>query len=359
MPGIVTVTMAPAIDLTYRVGAVLPGAVNRATAVTRELSGKGVNVSHAVALAGERTRAVLPLGEHDSADLRAPWLSPVPTAQRVRINVTMATADGLTTKLNAPTPTLTPDELDAVLARAVDDSAELDADWLLIAGSVPRLSTGSEISIGEVIERLADRTTARIAVDTSGSALELVLTEALPRVALIKPNTHELAEATGRSLTSLGDVREAAAALVARGCETVYVSMGEDGALAVTADGSWWAHATPPGIVNTTGAGDASLAGFLVAGSPDRSESWRGPRSPERAAAARAAGIPRSAHSGGAFEPGNPLPFDTAAAVTGAARLGALSVSQAGTLLTELESAPPATLVVDPDPGIRLADPAE
>ena len=31
MPGIVTVTMAPAIDLTYRVGAVLPGAVNRAT----------------------------------------------------------------------------------------------------------------------------------------------------------------------------------------------------------------------------------------------------------------------------------------------------------------------------------------
>lgn len=331
MTGIVTVTLAPAIDLTYRVDAVVPGAVNRATAVTRELSGKGVNVSHAVALAGGATRAVLPMGENDAADATARWLSPVPTTQRVRVNVTMTTADGVTTKLNAPTPALMPGELDAVVARAVDDAEEIGADWMVLAGSVPRLSTGEEIALGDMIDRLAERTGARIAVDTSGPALERVLAGSLPRLALIKPNTHELAEAIGRPLASIGDVRAAAAALVARGCETVYVSMGEDGALAVTAHGAWWARATPAGVVNATGAGDASLAGFLVAGSPGPGPGGRREAAP---------------------------PFDPAAAVAGAASFGALSVSQAGTLLADLASAPIATVVADPDPGIRLADPA-
>lgn len=323
MTGIVTVTLAPAIDLTYRADAVVPGAVNRATAVTRELSGKGVNVSYAVALSGVATRAVLPMGEADAAEAREEWLSPVAAAERTRVNVTMATADGVTTKLNSPTSPLSAAELSAIVERAIAETREIGAEWVVVAGSVPPLAGGGSVDLGGVVDALASDTDARVVVDTSGPALERVFAESLPSLALVKPNTHELAEAIGRPLATIGEVREAASALVGRGCETVYVSMGEDGALAVTAGGSWWARAAPAGIVNATGAGDASLAGFLVAGS-------------ERARPS----------------------FDVAAAIAGAARYGALSVSQASTLLADLGSAPPADVVADPDPGIRLADPA-
>ena len=61
---IVTVTPNPGLDLTYALAAPTSGAVevHRATAATLEASGKGVNVSRALANAGVPTCAVLPAG---------------------------------------------------------------------------------------------------------------------------------------------------------------------------------------------------------------------------------------------------------------------------------------------------------
>src|SRR5690606_11997001 len=133
-----------------------------------------------------------------------------------RVNVTMATADGVTTKLNAPTVPLGEPELDAIVARAVAEAGRIDADWVVVAGSVPARTDGAAIDLSAVIDALAARCDARLAVDTSGGALAGVFAASLPRLALVKPNTHELAEAIGRPLTTLGEVREAARELVAR-----------------------------------------------------------------------------------------------------------------------------------------------
>ncbi len=315
---IVTVTLAPAIDLTYRIDAIAPGTVNRASSATRELSGKGVNVSHAVAASGVRTRAVLPMGDADAGEVGEEWLRPVAAHARTRVNVTMATADGVTTKLNAPTSPLTRGEVAQVIEAAVSETRAIGAGWIVVAGSVPPLAQGGPVDLLDVLAELRAATDTRIAVDTSGAALERVVADGLADVALVKPNTHELAAATGAPLTTSGEVVAAARELGSRGCETAYVSMGEDGALAVTRDGSWWARAAAPAVLNATGAGDASLAGFLV--------------------------------SGGAG--------DVAAAIAGAASYGALSVSQPGTLLRDPDQAPPAEVVEDPDPAIPLADAA-
>lgn len=320
MTGIVTVTLAPAIDLTYRVDRVEPGAVNRASSWDRELSGKGVNVSHAAALAGAATAAVLPLADDDLAADDPSWLRPVASRSRTRVNTTLATDDGVTTKVNAPASPLTDAEVRALRDAAVFEARSLRADWVVVAGSVPPLAPGGAVDLGAFVDDLAEQDGFRVAVDTSGAALEALFASHLTSVSLVKPNTLELATATGRALRTLGDVAEAARSLVDRGCETVYVSMGEDGALGVTADGTWWARATAPSVVNATGAGDASLAGFLV-------------------------------HAGA----GAP---DVPTAITGAAAFGALSVSQPSTLLHDLATAPPAELIRDPDPATPLRDPA-
>ena len=104
---------------------------------------------------------------------------------------------------------------------------------------------------------------AKVAVDTSGAALERVLAVAPD---LLKPNERELSDVTGMTPVTLGDVVLAANELRAKGVATVVVSLGPEGAILVGEDEP--VHATSDVIVprSTVGAGDALLAGFLAAG---------------------------------------------------------------------------------------------
>jgi 1-phosphofructokinase len=86
---------------------------------------------------------------------------------------------------------------------------------------------------------------------------------------LLKPNAEELASLTGDDWAALEADPHAAAAAAARlvgdGISAVLLTLGSQGAVLITADGCW--RATPPPITlkSTVGAGDASLAGYLLA----------------------------------------------------------------------------------------------
>ncbi|MFB2556950.1 1-phosphofructokinase family hexose kinase [Herbiconiux liangxiaofengii] len=324
MSGIVTLTPAPAIDLTYRVGALELGEVNRAEAVHLELSGKGVNVARAIALSGVPVSAVLALNGHGAALAREGGfeglLAGVPDDGRTRINTTLLDGAGSTTKVNeGPVPV--DRRLWSALAERTESELErLDADWLVVSGSIPALAgTADPVPFLDLVRR-AWALGVRVAVDTAGQALRSVVAD-LSSVALIKPNTHELAELTGSSLSTIGEVADAALRLHEAGCDVVYVSMGADGALAVSASGVQLARARAT-VVNTAGAGDASLAGFLVGSS-------------------QADGT-----------------VDVAGGLRLAASWGAHAVEQPTTLLASVAGAPPATLEHDPDPATPLTEPA-
>ncbi len=83
------------------------------------------------------------------------------------------------------------------------------------------------------------------------------------------PTTKSSAELAGVSLDSGLALPEAVAAvaagLVPARVGAAFVTLGGDGAVLVTADGAW--HGTPPPtrVRSTVGAGDSSLAGFLLA----------------------------------------------------------------------------------------------
>ena len=133
------------------------------------------------------------------------------------------------------------------------------------AGSLPGGFTPQRFADAVAATRAAGRL---VALDCSGPALEHVLAqEGLRLPHLVKPNAEELAEVTGRSLSTLGDVADAAQMLLARGVRTVLVSLGRDGALLVDADLPQPLHGTAAvrRVVNTVGAGDAFLAGWIAA----------------------------------------------------------------------------------------------
>ncbi|GAA5027957.1 1-phosphofructokinase family hexose kinase [Microbacterium fluvii] len=266
---IITLTANPSLDRTIALDEPLRvGEVQSARGAREDAGGKGINVSRVVAASGHPTLAVLPLGADDPFDaaLRASRVAAerVPVTGHARANLTITDRDGVTTKLNLPGTVRSDDETRAIIAAVVDAAAS--ADWLVLAGSVPP-GCGDDFYV-RVVE--AVRTAGhgpRIAVDASGAALHAVVASA--GVDLIKPNDEELAELAGVDIADGDDlaaaVREIARALVPDKVRAALITLGGAGAVLVTADGAWAGVPPPITVASTVGAGDSSLAGYLLA----------------------------------------------------------------------------------------------
>ncbi|MCX4700062.1 1-phosphofructokinase [Streptomyces sp. NBC_01352] len=261
---ILTVTPNPSLDRTYEVPSLDRGEVIRATGERMDPGGKGVNVSRAVSAAGQRTVAILPLGGAPGAlvadllDAQGIEVAPVPIAGATRSNIALAESDGVLTKINAPGPELSVEEQELLLETVRAQSR--DADWIACCGSLPRGLAPEWYA--ELVAR-AHAAGARIALDTSGPALLAALRE---RPDVVKPNAEELAEAVGRPLSTVGDAVKAAEELRERGARAVLASLGADGQLLVNDAGAWFGSAQVAAVRSNVGAGDSSLAGFLIAG---------------------------------------------------------------------------------------------
>ncbi|QYH36880.1 1-phosphofructokinase family hexose kinase [Salinibacterium sp. M195] len=268
---IVTVTANPSLDRTIELDSALErGEVQRSVSSSEQPGGKGVNVSRALIASGLDTIAVLPGDASDPmlVALRAEHTptAGLPIAGRVRSNVTITEPDGTTTKINEPGPQLTTADDAALIALVVSHSRR--AEWVVLAGSLPPgLSDDFYVRVVQAIRAATDSQPPRIAVDSSGAPM-LALIESGVGVDLIKPNSEELAELTGLPDTFESDPDAAATAalsLVQRGCRAVLATLGSRGALLITADETWRATMPPVAAKSTVGAGDASLAGYLLA----------------------------------------------------------------------------------------------
>lgn len=264
---VVTLTPAPVLDRTYFVHDLIPGGVNRADGVGEELSGKGINVSRGLYLAGIEAPAVVPVGNGDTSVLErtgsAKIVRPLWVEGTLRVSTTIIENHGTTTRITEPPRPLTADDWTAVMDLTEQTVIETGAKWLVIAGSHPvDQLTGEFIDLTRLFDRM-DQLGVRIALDTSGKPLNTWARSG--RAAVIKPNCEELASAVGRTLLTVGDVIDAATELCDHGIEAVLASMGSDGIIAVTKEGAFGAKTAPVKVINTVGAGDATLAGFLSA----------------------------------------------------------------------------------------------
>ncbi len=266
MTGVVTLTPATVLDRTYLVHDMAEGKVNRAYEVHEFMSGKGMNVARTLHTARVPAASVMPIGRDDEHLLfRTPYpqlLRIVPVAGRIRVNTAIVEDGGRTTNVNQSAIPMSTSDWQRVVDLAVEQIEETEADWLCVSGVHPHnADTGDFVDMLELFERSREAG-ARVALDTSGVPLERLAASGL--VNLIKPNADELAGLVGHNLMTIGEALAAGRELNAKGVEIALVSLGADGALVITADEAHWGHCTAPTIVNTTGAGDATLAGFLA-----------------------------------------------------------------------------------------------
>ena len=262
---IYTLTLNPALDYIVRLPAIREGQTNRAVSTELQFGGKGVNVSLVLAELGISSVALGFAAGFTGAALtayltergvRADFI-PLPEGL-TRINIKLKTPEGNhpETEINASGPNVPADCMDALYSK-LDALAE--GDTLVLAGSIP--TSLSKDTYRRIMERLAGRG-IRVVVDAEGA----LLTETLPfRPFLIKPNRAELEGIMGRELPTDNDLKEAAAEMQRRGAVNVLISLGGDGALLLDENGAYHrANALPVIPVNTVGAGDSAVAGFLA-----------------------------------------------------------------------------------------------
>jgi 1-phosphofructokinase len=273
---IVTVTLNPSLDLTYALSEPSLGTVevHRAASATVEASGKGVNVSRTLRRAGFATAAVLPVGgatgQHLDELLTLEQVEhvAVPVQGDTRINTSLLLGSGRTVKVNGPGTSLRPADVDRLLAEVSSVLGRIDRAggrtdrevWVAVCGSLP---PGVTPDVMRQLVDLAHGHDARCVADVSGPALAAALEAGAD---LLAPNALELGELLDADLHSATVPEVARVAVeVARGeAPALLVSLGAAGALFT--DGSRIVHGSGPVLVpvNTAGAGDAFLAGWLA-----------------------------------------------------------------------------------------------
>ncbi len=265
MPDIATITINPAIDIFVNVERVEPTKKLRCSAPKRDPGGGGINVARAAHRLGGRVVAIYPTGGAIGKLLQRlverEGIDSVTTPSHVETRENFTAYDeesGQQYRFVLPGSTLHKAEWEACL----DTLATLaEKPKIVVAsGSIP---PGVPEDFFARVARLAKKVGARMVLDTSGPALDVALTEG---VNLIKPNLSELSEFVGQPLTRDQDRIAACRNLVSdKRVEAVALTLGEDGAMLVTADGAWRAAPLHVEVVSAVGAGDSFLGGMVAA----------------------------------------------------------------------------------------------
>ena len=265
MTDLLTVTPNPALDIATSTDRVMDTHKLRCTAAIIHPGGGGINVARVMQRLGGDCLALYPAGGINGLQLQQMLAQEqvrshcIAIAGQTRESFSVhETSSGRDFRFVLPGPMLTPPEWQACL----DDVSALDSfpPYLVASGSLP---PGVPLDFYARLARLAKARGSRVVVDTSGPALAAALAEG---VYLIKPSLRELRELTGQPLASEPEWCEAAQQIIRQGqAQVVALSLGEDGALLVTADQALRARSLPVKVASAIGAGDSFVGGLIWA----------------------------------------------------------------------------------------------
>ena len=259
---IYTLTLNPSIDYHMDPMSLNYGKTNRSRAEHYTYRGKGINVSVVLNRLGVDTVALGPIGGYTGAEIAR-----LVKAEGVKTDFTLL-SEGVSrinvklsghpeTEINADGPHVTDVEKEALIEKLLATKA---GDTVVLSGSVPgSIGTGF---YAKLMARLAGRG-IRFVLDASGGEFARALAMG---PYLVKPNLAEAEAYIGQPLKTEQEQIYAMTVMQSRGAKNVILSRGAAGALFLAEDGRIWrADGFRGHVINTVGAGDSMLAGFLSA----------------------------------------------------------------------------------------------
>jgi 6-phosphofructokinase 2 len=265
MLDIVTVTMNPALDVSSTTAQVRPTSKLRCEQVQRHPGGGGINVARVLHRLGANCLAVYPMGGSTGQllsqllDAEGVLSVRIPIGGHIRESFTVLDESTQQEyRFVLPGPELTDAECKACLSHIAKRHPH--PRFLVGSGSLP---PGVPVDFYATMAQQAATSGSHFILDTSGPALVAALKQG---VYMVKPSLREIRELTQAPLTTMAEVAQAARLWVDTGqAAVVVVSMGEQGALLVSADDAIYAPPLPVKVVSAVGAGDSFVAGMTWA----------------------------------------------------------------------------------------------
>ena len=258
---IYTVTLNPSIDYVIKVDKLTTGNINRVNEEHVYPGGKGINVTRILKSLDNDNIALgfvsgftgdYIINSLQELNLKSDFIKVKEGFTRINVKVKSEEE----TEINGQGPKISEEELNQFY-KVIDKL--VDGDILILSGSIP--SCLDERLYESIMKKVEDRD-IKVIVDATKNLLLNVLKY---KPFLIKPNNHELAEMFNVELNSTEDVVFYAIKLKEMGAQNVLISMGKDGALLVTENDEVFASSVAKGeVVNSVGAGDSMVAGFIA-----------------------------------------------------------------------------------------------
>lgn len=260
---IITLSLNPAIDVTLWTDTLKPDDDNAVLDEQYDAAGKAMNVSRALRYYGSDSFALVLAGCHNlhryEERLQAEKVNYrlIVIDGYIRENISIVQPDRSVTRLLREGFCVeyeTVEEIKEQLSQVVEPNA-----LVVISGKLPR---GISPTVLKMICRHITALGGKISLDTSSVSLSDVY-EIKPWV--MKPNYVEACQMAGRELNSKELLAQFGREANANGIEHCLVSVGSEG-IVHTSDGKS-THVQVPNIsvVTAVGAGDCSLAGFILA----------------------------------------------------------------------------------------------
>jgi len=262
-PPIASLSLNPAIDLTYEINDLTHDQKTRATSTHYDPGGTGINVGRALEkLQANSFTCCITAGKmgeflHSMLDQELSNVTTLQVEGETRINTTLIQkSPQYQYEINATGPSITPSQLDEIIHQFLTLCQQGIG---VLTGSLP---PGIPDCTYQNINLALQKQGGRCIIDAPVNVMKKAL---LSNPFLIKPNQHELEALTNKKLDSIEQIANEARYLVGQGTQYVCVSLAEKGALLVDAKNSYYCNSPKIKVHSTVGAGDSIVAGLAYA----------------------------------------------------------------------------------------------
>ncbi len=257
---IYTLTLNPAIDYVMHIDELKKGEIMRSNKQSVLFGGKGINVSQVLSQLKEKNIALGFAAGFTGKAVCEGIKSEFTASDFVflkegltRINVKLRADEE--TDINCSGPEIYEDDLKGLFEKLENIK---NGDTLILAGSVPSSLPK------DIYAQILSKVEGKGVITVVDAEKDYLLNCLKYKPFLIKPNKEELEALFNKKIESIEEILSAAKELQNMGAQNVLVSLGGDGALLLDKNGC--VHHTKAfkgKVLNTVGAGDSMVAGFV------------------------------------------------------------------------------------------------